>query len=104
MEFLNKIELKGIVGVSNTTGSACNFTVMTQYAYKSKDGCAIVDTLWWNCFAYNLPSSLSEKSPLQRGSKVHVIGRIRARRYCDAQGIDRTSHEVIVQDLKIMED
>ena len=101
MEFLNKIELKGIVGVANTTGSACNFTVMTQYAYKSKDGCAIVDTMWLNCFAYGLPSGMP---PLQKGSRVHVVGRIRARRYCDAQGNDRITYEVIVQDLKIMED
>ena len=79
MEFLNKIEIAGVVGRANLTPcgptTVCNFSVMTEYCYKGNDGGVVV-----------------------------VIGRLRAKRYCDAQGIDRVCYDVVAQELGIMEE
>ena len=42
MEFLNKIELRGIVGMTslNRVGDSqvCRFSLVTEYSYKDRDG------------------------------------------------------------------
>ena len=109
MEFLNKIELRGVVGVSRLTNccntKACSFSLVTEYCYKNEnDGGVIVDTMWWSVMAYGPKPQWPELEKIQKGSKVHVIGRVRARRYCDAQGIDRTVYEVVAQELSLLEE
>mgnify|MGYP003369508556 CR=1 FL=1 len=48
MEQLNKVEIRGIIGsvyvkdFGNT--KVANFSVATQYGYKSKDGSAVIET------------------------------------------------------------
>lgn len=48
MEFMNKIELRGIVGTSslNRVGDSevCRFSIATDYSYKDRDGNPVVDT------------------------------------------------------------
>lgn len=108
MEFLNRIELKGVVGTSKMAniGSAiaCNFSVVTEYCYKSQDGGVIVDTLWLQVCAYGPKPGWPNLTEIQKGTKVFVQGRLRAKRYCDAQGIDRTCYEVVAQELKLLEE
>ena len=108
MEFLNKIELAGVVGRASTTtcGSitACNFSLAVEYAYKGDNGCAIIDTLWIQVVACGPKPDWPDLKQIQKGSKVHVSGRLRAKRYCDAQGIDRTCYDVVAQELKLLED
>lgn len=108
MEFLNKIELRGVVGVSRQVDcgstTACNFSVVTEYCYKSQDGGVIVDTLWLQVCAYGPKPGWPDLNQIQKGSKVYVQGRLRAKRYCDAQGIDRTCYEIVAQEIKLLED
>ena len=108
MEFLNKIEIRGVVGRANLTPcgptTVCNFSVMTEYCYKSQDGGVIVDTLWLQVCAYGPKPGWPDLNQIQKGSKVYVQGRLRAKRYCDAQGIDRTCYEVVAQELKLLEE
>ena len=108
MECLNKIELRGIVGRSSTTPcggvKACNFSLLTEYAYKGNDGCATIDTMWWNVMAYGLKPGWPDMEKIQKGSKIHVIGRVRAKRYSDGQGIERTVYEVVAQEIQFVED
>lgn len=108
MEFLNKIEIAGVVGRSNLTPcgptTVCNFSVMTEYCYKGNDGGVVVDTLWLSVTAYGPKPGWPDFGKIQKGSKVYVHGRLRAKRYCDEQGIDRTCYEVVAQDLKLVEE
>lgn len=107
MEYLNKIELRGVVGVSRLTNcgptTVCNFSLVTEYAYKGNDGGVVIDVLWLSVVACGPKPGWPDLSRIQKGSKVHVIGRLRAKRYCDAQGIDRTVYEVVAQELEILE-
>ena len=83
MEFLNKIELRGVVGVSRLTNcgptTICNFSLMTEYAYKGDNGCATIDTLWIQVIACGPKPGWPDLEKIQKGSKVHVIGRLRAK-------------------------
>ena len=107
MEFLNKIELNGVVGTSKLANigptTACNFSLVTEYCYKSQEGGIIIDSLWLQVCAFGPKPGWPDLQQIQKGSKVFVQGRLRAKRYCDAQGIDRTCYEVVAQELKIVE-
>ena len=62
MEFLNKIELRGIVGQSslNRVGDSqvCRFSLVTEYSYKDRGNNPVVDVTWFNITAWegkNMP-------------------------------------------------
>ena len=56
MEFLNKIELRGIVGQSslNRVGDSqvCRFSLVTEYSYKDRGNNPVVDVTWFNITAW----------------------------------------------------
>lgn len=99
MEPLNRIELRGIVGsirtsnVSNTR--VANFSVATNYSYTDKDGRPVIETTWHYVTAYGI-------SNLEKGDKVHVLGRLRARRYLSSDGVERMTYEVIANKVDLI--
>ena len=104
MEFINRIELVGVVGrvhkqtFSNRT--VANFSVVTEYSFKDKTGGAIVETTWHNVIAWQngeMPLDLIEK-----GSHVCVHGRLRCRKYTSESGESRTSYEIIASGVNIL--
>lgn len=104
MEFLNRIELVGVVGrISRQTISdrtVANFSLVTEYSFKDKSGNAIVETTWHNVVAWQngeMPLDLIEK-----GAHVCVHGRLRCRRYTSESGEPRTIYEVIAQSINIL--
>ena len=52
MEFLNRIELAGVVGTSSVKmvgdSRICRFSLATEYSYKGSDGGIIIDCTWFN--------------------------------------------------------
>lgn len=103
---LNKVELCGIVGTVRTQNvngkSYASVSLVTEYDYNDKSGCEIVETTWHQVFAYE-GDKCKNISSITRGSKLHVLGRLRCRRYCDASGNDRTSVEIVAQEVNIIE-
>lgn len=104
MEFLNKIELKGLVGNSNHNKvgdtNMVRFSVCTEYAYKDKDGCAVVDVTWHNCTAWE--SSKNHISDIKRGAYVRIVGRVRNTRYTASDGTERTISEILASEVEIL--
>ncbi len=104
MENICKIELAGVVGRCTIThvgdSKVARFSLATNYTYNGKDGGIIIDTTWFSIIAWDLP----ELEKIQKGSKVHLIGRVRAQRYTDCNGCDHQSWEILAQELKIVED
>ena len=104
MEFLNRIELVGVVGrinrqtISNRT--VANFSVVTEYNFKDKSGNAIVETTWHNVIAWQ--NGDMPLDSIERGTHVCVHGRLRCRRYTSESGEPRTSYEVIAKDVNIL--
>ena len=106
MEHLNKIEICGIVGsvyVKDFQSAKCaNFSVATNYCYKAKDGCPVIETTWHRVVAWE-SDTIKNLDQLRKGCCVHVIGRIRMQRYPGADGVERSTCEVIASKLEIVE-
>ena len=65
MEQLNRIELRGTVGsvrLQTFNGNQMiRFTLATNYAFKDKEGMAVIDTAWHNIVAWRNSADLAEK-------------------------------------------
>ena len=102
MEYLNKIEIRGIVGQVSFAEVGdkkhANFSVCTQYAYKNQSGEAVVETTWFNVSAWE--GSKNGIDNLQKGAQVFVSGRIRTR-YYEGNGCERILQEVEAQEVRV---
>ena len=80
MEYINKVEILGVIGQVYITKVAdtetAQFSVLTEDVSQSKDGCAVVNCTWFSVRAWK-GRGIVELKKLQKGSKVHVIGRFR---------------------------
>ena len=103
MEQLNRIELRGIVGsvYIKDFGNAkvANFSVATNYCYKSSDGTPVIETTWHRIVAWE-GEGIQDLHLLEKGCNVHVIGRIRSQRYIAADGSERTVFEIIASKVE----
>lgn len=107
MEQLNKVELRGIVGSVRTQKinevTMARFCVATNYAYKDREGYAVIDTSWHNVIAWE-GRNLQNLEKLSKGAKVHLFGRLRYQTYTGVDGVDRTSTDILVSKLEILDE
>lgn len=107
MEQMNKIELKGVVGnvrLQNFPDSTmARLTLATNYAYKDKDGTAVIETAWHNVVARE-GRTIHDLSKIERGAKLHVSGRMRYQKYVGSDGVERVSAEVVANKLEAIDD
>lgn len=106
MEFLNRIELKGVIGTVRRQTVAdkevVNFSLVTEDCHKDASGCAVIETCWLSVTAWQ-NGAMPDLSAIGRGSHVHVQGRLRARRYTDDCGAARTSYEVLAASVHLLD-
>ena len=107
MEFLNKIELRGVVGRgdvnSYNNSRVCNFSVVTERSTRDSDGNPAVETTWFNCSVWD--SLDNPRFPLEKvvkGTWVEVTGRLRLRRYTTVENEYRYSMDVLAWDVKVL--
>ncbi len=104
MEQLNRIELRGIIGsvYIKDFGNAkvANFSVATNYCYKSSDGTPVIETTWHRIVTWE-GEGIQDLQLLEKGCNVHVIGRIRSLRYIAADGTERTLFEIIASKVEL---
>ena len=100
MEFLNKVELKGVVGRVSTTKvadkSITNFSLMTEQVNVNKDGLQATEVAWFYCTTFN-------EIAINKGDHAHVLGRLRIRRRTAGDGTERVSCEVVAASITILE-
>lgn len=103
MEQLNKIELRGILGTIRVQNVGeqryATMSVATNYCYKDGEGCSVIETTWHTVTAWE-GKNCQDLTILQKGDPVHVIGRLRCRRYTDAVGIDRTCYDIVANTVE----
>ncbi|MBO4719011.1 MAG: single-stranded DNA-binding protein [Prevotella sp.] len=102
MEHINKVELQGIVGNAKAYPMAgglnvVRFSLATDYCYRSKDGMAVIDTTWHSISM--LETKPNELDWIQKGTALHLTGRLRCVKFCDSNGIDRSVTEVVAEDI-----
>lgn len=98
MEFINKIELCGIVGTSNieivnTKTKLTTLTVCVNTVYKNSDGMAVVNTTWFKVSVWDTKEQFSQ------GQWVSLTGRLRQRRYIDSANNERIMYDVVAQEI-----
>ena len=106
MEQLNKIEIRGIIGsvrvqnVGNT--KVANISVATDYCYTAKDGSSVIETTWHYVTAWE-GRDIQNLEQFKKGSFLHVIGRLRNRKYTTADGTERIAYEIVANMIELIE-
>ena len=107
MEQLNKVELKGIVGnvriQTYDDNKMARIGLATNFAYKDREGTAVIDTSWHNVIAWE-GRNIQDLDKIGKGTKLHVLGRIRYQNYTGVDGIDRTGTDILASQIKIIDD
>lgn len=106
MEQINKIELRGNVGnvkIQEYGGSeSIRFSLATNYAYKGKDGQPVIETTWHNVTAWS-GKGMPDFHKIDKGSLVHVLGRLRCQKFENSDGVEKQVYEVLANRLTIIE-
>lgn len=106
MEFLNRIELRGVVGRADMNAynghQVCNFSVITEASAMDREGNSIVEPTWFNVSAWDGVQGIDDLSKIQKGIWVNVIGRLRVRKYVSQDNEERTSLEIPARLVKII--
>ena len=107
MEQLNRVELKGIVGnvriQTYDDNKMARIGLATNFAYKDREGTAVIDTSWHNVIAWE-GRNIQGLDKIGKGTKLHVLGRIRYQNYTGVDGIDRTGTDILASQIKIIDD
>ena len=102
MEQINRIELLGIVGNVRlqyiNDRQMAKFTVVTNRAYKNKEGAPVIETQWHNVTAFE-GKHIQDLDLLSKGCAVHLWGRLQIQRVTAEDGSDRTYVDVICSKL-----
>lgn len=105
MDYINRIELQGRVGTvrTNVVGETmvANFSLVTEYLYKTRDGGAANDVTWHNVTAWE-SREMPDLRQIAKGMAIHVIGRVRATKYTSADGTEKHINEVAAQKIRIL--
>lgn len=106
MEFLNSVEITGVVGKVNTQNvsdhKVANLSVVTEECFRDANGCAIIETTWFNVVAWQT-DKMPDLDTIERGSRVNVKGRLRLKRYVNADGEPRTMSEVVANTVRVVQ-
>ena len=107
MEQLNSVTLRGIIGSVRVQDiqdrKVANFTVATNFAFKGRDGEAIIETTWHNVTAWS-GGKTADLANLQKGQCVEVHGRLRNQRYTSSDGTERSSVDILAREVKVLDD
>lgn len=105
MEYINRIELQGVVGMVRlnrlSDTPVANFSLATEHLIKTNLGIICNETTWHNICAWE-GKDVCYLNMIQKGSKVHVVGRMRSSRYTDAKGNEKTFYEVLASEVTII--
>ena len=105
MEHINRIELQGIVGTVRTNehngSKVANFTMITDFLYKTREGNAVNESMWHNIVAWN-GRDMPDLDLIVKGTAVHVVGRLRINKYTSAEGTEKQFYEVMANKVQIL--
>lgn len=104
---LNKIMLIGNLGRDPELNVTSDGTPVTKFSLavnrntKTSTGEKKEETEWFNVVAWRQLAEICERY-LHKGSKVYIEGRLTQRKYTDREGIQRTSVEVIANEMEML--
>ncbi len=105
MEQINRIEVQGKIGNVRTNAyndnQVANFSVATNYLFRSKDG-DVIETTWHNVVAWE-GKNMPDFQKLVKGATVNVVGRLKASKYTSSDGVERLAYEIVANKVNIIE-
>lgn len=105
MEQLNKVDLRGIVGNVRIQDfdetRMAKFGLATNYCYKDRDQSAVIETSWHNIVAWEGRKISLDR--IEKGAKLHVIGRLRYQNYVGVDGVERRSVEILASEITVID-
>lgn len=109
MEFVNRVELLGVVGKVNRqrvsaengeTKEVIRFSLVTEASTKDDDGHAVIDVTWFNCIAWGAVDAFDHA---QKGMVARVHGRLRRVKYINIAGVEHEMYEVLCSEVTFSE-
>ena len=105
MEQLNRIELRGNVGgvrmTSTSTGAMCAHVSLVTNYLRSGSKEVNVEVTWHNVTIWQR-EGMPDITKIEKGNRMHVIGRMVQQHYIDAGGNDRSSYEVYATSAEML--
>lgn len=107
MRGLNKIQIIGNLGsdpdmkFSPGGSPLTNFTVAVNRSRKGPDGQMTEETDWFRVVCWNKLAEIADQY-LKKGARVYVEGRLQVRKYVANGGDQRTSVEIVANDLMML--
>lgn len=105
MEFINKIELQGLVGNATTSIIQANnltrFSLLVEETYKSTSGPIVIQSNWFNCTVWQ-DKKIKDFNKIKKGAIVHLKGRVKMQTYSDSSGASRHVWEIVCEELEVL--
>lgn len=105
-QHLNRIELRGRVGTVRTNevngSKVANFSVVTEYLYKTREGNAVSETTWFNVTAWD-GKDMPNLDMISKGKPIYVSGRMRTSRYTSAEGVEKQFYEILAYKVRFID-
>ena len=104
---VNKIMLIGNIGkdpelqITSEGTPFTRFSLAVNRSFKSSSGEKVEETEWFNIVVWRQLAEICERY-LHKGSKVYIEGRLSQRKYTDREGVQRTSVEVIANEMEML--
>jgi len=83
--------------------AVCNFSVATSESWNDRNGQRQERTEWHNITMYRRLAEIAGQY-LKKGSQVYLEGKIQSRKYQGKDGIERTTYDIIVNEMKMLGD
>lgn len=106
---LNKVMIIGHLGrdpemrYTPSGRPVTTFPVATNRTWNTAEGERKTETEWFNVVAWNALAETCSQY-LSKGQQVYIEGRLRTRRWQDAENRNHTSVEIIAQEMMILGD
>ena len=106
-EYLNRVELRGIIGYEPKVfvvgeSKVARFSVATTESFKSRNGEPREEITWHNVSAWS-DRNVADFDLLHKGTFVYLKGRLRNQRYTDNTGTERNITEIVALSLEVVE-
>lgn len=82
--------------------AVCTFSVATNRQWKTESGEMKDEAEFHRCVAWNQLAEICAKM-LKKGGRVYVEGRLQTRKWTGQDGAERTTVEVVVSDMLVLE-
>ena len=83
--------------------SRVQFSVVTEYSTRDKEGNPVMDIVWFNVAAWEGREQIGDVFQIQKGMWIEVTGRVRIRRYMTQENEERTVMDVVARKIKVLQ-